>query len=117
MDVNPDQLPATLCAWRDRKPHDDPEWYKPWEHLRSFFFEYGYDLFRPRSGGLLSISNGTSSPALDSFGLSGDRGDGFRSVMGRVSPDSLRSLTFFNIFSSTLSLSQLEIGWNHVLLV
>ena len=24
MDANPDQLPATLCAWRrDRKPYDD----------------------------------------------------------------------------------------------
>ena len=82
-----EQLPSTLRAWRDRKPYKYPEdWYKPWEHLRSFFLECGYDLFRPRSGGLLSIPNGTPSPALYSFGLYGNRGDGFRSDMGRVSP-------------------------------
>ena len=89
----------------DRKTYDDPEWYNPWEHLRSFFFEYDYDLFRPRSGGLLSISKGTRSPASDSYGLYGDSGNGFRSVMGRVSPDFLHFLTFSNRFSSTLSLS------------
>ena len=106
MDANPHQLPATLCAWRDRKTYDDPEWYNPWEHLRSFFFFfYGYDLFRPRSGGLLSISKGTRSPASDSYGLYGDSGNGFRSVMGHVSPDFLHFLTFSNRFSSTLSLS------------
>ena len=93
---NPQQLPSTLRAWRDRKPYNYPEeWYKPWEQLRSFFLECGYDLFRPRSGGLFSISDGTPSPALDSFGLYGNRGEGFRSDMGRVSPNFLPSLGFF----------------------
>jgi len=32
---------------------------------------------------MLSVSNGTPSPALDSFGLYGNRGDEFRSLMGR----------------------------------
>ena len=49
------------------------------------FFERGYDLFRPRSGGMLSVSNGTPSPALDFFELYGDRGNTFRSLMRRVS--------------------------------
>ena len=99
MDPNPQQLPSTLHAWRNRKPYNYPEeWYKPWEHLRSFFLECGYDLFRPRSGGLLSISNGTRSPALDSFGLYGNRSDEFRSSMGRVSTDFLSSLAFSNHF-------------------
>ncbi|KIM42429.1 hypothetical protein M413DRAFT_444847 [Hebeloma cylindrosporum] len=76
-------LPASLRAWRDCKPLDDPEWYKHWEQLRPFFLECGYDLFRPRPHGQHSNPNGTPSPALDSFGLYGDRGNEFRSHMGR----------------------------------
>ena len=112
MDPIAQQLPSTLRDWRDRRPFNYPEdWYKPWEDLRSFFLECGYDLFRPQSGGLLSIPNGTPSPSLDSFGLYGDRGDGFRSDMRRVSFDFLSSLTFSLIISSsTLWLSQLGIG-------
>ena len=97
MNPNPQQLPSTLRAWRDRKPYHYLEWYEPWEHLRFFFLECGYDLFRPRSGGMLSISNGTPSPALDSFGLYGYRGDGFRSDMRRVNPDFLPSMTFSDV--------------------
>ena len=112
MDPIAQQLPSTLRDWRDRRPFNYPEdWYKPWEDLRSFFLECGYDLFRPQSGGLLSIPNGTPSPSLDSFGLYGDRDDGFRSDMRRVSFDFLSSLTFSLIISSsTLWLSQLGIG-------
>ena len=112
MDPIAQQLPSTLRDWRDRRPYDYPEdWYKPWEDLRPFFLNCGYDLFRPRSGGLLSISNGTPSPSLDSFGLYGNGGDGYRSLMRRVSPDFLLPLAFSQMFSSsTLWLSQLEIG-------
>jgi hypothetical protein len=111
MDPNSQQLPTTLHAWCARKPYYHPEdWYKPWEDLRSFFLECGYDLFRPREGGLLSIPNGMPSPSLDSFGLYGDRGDGFRSYMRRVSLDFLPSLAFPDLSSNTLWLSQLEIG-------
>lgn len=62
------------------------------------FFERGYDLFRPRSGGMQSVSNGTPSPALDSFGLYGDLGNTFRSFMGRVSQDFLAPLALSNHF-------------------
>ena len=105
MDPIAQQLPPTLRAWRDRKPlFSTDDWYKPWEDLRSFFLECGYDLFRARSGGRLSIPNGTPSPSLDSFGLYGDRDDGFCSGMRSVSPDfpSLPSLTFSLIISSLL---------------
>ena len=112
MDPIAQQLPSTLRDWRDRRPYDYPEdWYKPWEDLRPFFLQRGYDLFRPQTGGELSIPNGTPSPSLDSFGLYGDRGDGFCSDMGRVSLDFLPPLAFSLIIpSSTLWLSQLEIG-------
>ena len=104
MDPIAQQLPSTLRDWRDRRPYDYPEdWYKPWEVLRSFFLQCGYDLFLPQSGGQLSIPNGTPSPSLDSFGLYGDRGDGFCSDMGRVSLDFLPPLAFSLIISfSTL---------------
>ena len=87
MDPIAQELPSTLRDWCDRKRYNYPEdWYKPWEDLRFFFLECGYDLFRARSGGLLSIPNGTPSPSLDSFGLYGDRGDAFCSGMRSVSP-------------------------------
>ncbi|EDR14436.1 uncharacterized protein LACBIDRAFT_321504 [Laccaria bicolor S238N-H82] len=81
--MNMDPLPASLRAWRDHKPYNNPEWYKPWEQLWPFFLEHGYDLFCLGSGGKASIPGGTSAPALDSFGLYGDRGDEFYSQMGR----------------------------------
>lgn len=85
MNMDP-QLPASLRAWRDHKPYNNPEWYKPWEQLRPFFLERGYELFRPGSHGELSKPDGNSSPALDSFGLYGDRGNKFLSAMGRYYP-------------------------------
>ena len=101
MDPIAQQLPSTLRAWHDRRPlFTTDDWYKPWEDLRSFFLECGYDLFRARSWGRLSIPNGTPSPSLDSFGLYGDRGDGFRSDMRSVSPDFLPSLAHSLIISS-----------------
>ncbi|OBZ65850.1 hypothetical protein A0H81_14090 [Grifola frondosa] len=78
-------LPSSLRSWRDIDAFKDPEWWQPWELLRPFFKERGYDLYRHRDGGLVSISNGTASPDLDSFGLYGIRTEEFYSYFGRVS--------------------------------
>ena len=46
MDPFAQQLPSTLRDWCDRKPYNYlGDWYKPWENLRTFFHECGYDLF------------------------------------------------------------------------
>ena len=78
-------LPESLIrAWHDLSPFENLEWYAPWESLRTFFMERGYDLFGSQSEGQLSRPRDDSSPALDSFGLHGDR-ISFVSRMGRVS--------------------------------
>ena len=74
-------LPPSLESWKDIDPfdrHSKPEWWMPWETLRPFFRSKGYILYK--AGGLdgeLSepqpTENGYIFPAVESFGLHGDR--------------------------------------------
>ncbi|GBE83932.1 hypothetical protein SCP_0509910 [Sparassis crispa] len=68
-----DSLPTSVRSWRDIDTTADPQWAQPWEFLRPFFREAGYDLYRAGINGKLSTPNTTTPPALDSFGLYGDR--------------------------------------------
>ncbi|EGN92928.1 hypothetical protein SERLA73DRAFT_79145 [Serpula lacrymans var. lacrymans S7.3] len=80
-------LPESLRAWREMDALRDPRWPETWESLRSYFQDKGYDLFRNKSGGVLSVPNGiTQSPSNDSFGLYGDRGNDFTSDFCPHSP-------------------------------
>ncbi|PPQ96153.1 hypothetical protein CVT26_004788 [Gymnopilus dilepis] len=49
------------------------EWWKPWELLRPFFSQAGYELYNAVFGGEMSRPRTGDPPALDSFGLHGDR--------------------------------------------
>ncbi|KAI0057596.1 kinase-like protein [Artomyces pyxidatus] len=71
------QLPDSLRSWRNIKVMENPNWSLPWDILQPFLAECGYELYRVRPT-LVNISNCTSSPAIDSFKLYGNRGDGFQ---------------------------------------
>ena len=85
-------LPPSLESWKDIDPfdrHSKPEWWMSWETLRPFFRSKGYILFKAGGpDGELSepqpTENGYTFPAVESFGLHGDR-IGFKSTFGRVS--------------------------------
>ncbi|PPQ96146.1 hypothetical protein CVT26_004781 [Gymnopilus dilepis] len=66
-------LPDSLEAWKERDVVMDPEWFKPWELLRPFFQEAGYELYDPHTHGQSSTARSADPPAADSFGLYGDR--------------------------------------------
>ncbi|ETW78624.1 hypothetical protein HETIRDRAFT_419877 [Heterobasidion irregulare TC 32-1] len=70
-------LPASLRAWRDITPIDEPRWQQPWEALSSFFVAAGYQRFRAHSSHSMTYPDESLPPypALDSFGLYGDRSE------------------------------------------
>ncbi|KAF8159438.1 hypothetical protein B0H34DRAFT_673812 [Crassisporium funariophilum] len=53
----------------------DLHWWKPWDALRPFFLEAGYDLDNARAQGGYGCANTMIPPALESLGLHGDRSD------------------------------------------
>ncbi|KAI0057568.1 kinase-like protein [Artomyces pyxidatus] len=73
-------LPETLSSWRNIKPLEDADWSRPWDLLRPFFKKHGYELYRVQPT-FVGTANSTSSPARDSFGLYGNRGDGFQAIL------------------------------------
>ncbi|KAI0319477.1 hypothetical protein OF83DRAFT_1260085 [Amylostereum chailletii] len=78
------RLPNSWQSWKDINKMS-PEWCQPWETLRPFFLSHGYDLYKYDQKTMANpTSNRLGSPALDSFGLYGDRGEGFKCYMARV---------------------------------
>ncbi|GBE83928.1 hypothetical protein SCP_0509870 [Sparassis crispa] len=72
--IQPSSLPESLQAWRETDPLRNQRWAEPWEVLRPFFKAAGYELYRTKAvPGAFTVPISATPPALESFGLYGDR--------------------------------------------